>query len=273
MIHLLRKETNMTEIKRGTPEALRLQPFFTYTEETLVQSFFDGEFGVAWADDPLKPTCAAIYAGGFCFFAGDDQSPHTRELLCYLPDGTDFVIYVPENEKWAELFQEAWQGKYDVWNRFAIKKEGDIFDRKTLEQYAGSLTEPFIIRQIDAELYDRVEMDPLFTDFVYNFEGKEDFLRRGIGFIALDGDKVAGGASSYTIYHGGIEIEVDTDEKYRQKGIATACASRLILHCLENGLYPSWDAANMISVRLAEKLGYHFDYEYIVYAVDLKKGE
>ena len=35
----------------------------------------------------------------------------------------------------------------------------------------------------------------------------------------------------------------------------------LILQCLEEGLYPSWDAQNMISVHLAEKLGYELDHE------------
>ena len=40
-----------------------------------------------------------------------------------------------------------------------------------------------------------------------------------------------------------------------------------ILLCLEEGLYPSWDAQNMLSVHLAEKLGYEFDHEYTVYEV------
>ena len=37
--------------------------------------------------------------------------------------------------------------------------------------------------------------------------------------------------------------------------------------CLKEGLYPSWDAQNMNSVRLAEKLGYELDYEYAAYEV------
>ena len=40
-----------------------------------------------------------------------------------------------------------------------------------------------------------------------------------------------------------------------------------ILQCLEEGLYPSWDAQNMNSVHLAEKLGYEFDHEYTIYEV------
>ena len=47
---------------------------------------------------------------------------------------------------------------------------------------------------------------------------------------------------------------------------AFAC-SALILLCLEEGLYPSWDAQDMHSVRLAEKLGYEFDHAYMAYEV------
>ena len=42
----------------------------------------------------------------------------------------------------------------------------------------------------------------------------------------------------------------------------------MILSCLDEGLYPSWDAANWLSVMLAEKLGYKFDREYFVYVVE-----
>ena len=65
----------------------------------------------------------------------------------------------------------------------------------------------------------------------------------------------------------GIEIEVDTVESERRKHLATIVCSALILNCLKEGLYPSWDAQNRNSVRLAEKLGYVFDHEYAVYEV------
>ncbi len=44
-------------------------------------------------------------------------------------------------------------------------------------------------------------------------------------------------------------------------------SAALILRCLDEGLYPSWNAQNMKSVRLAEKLGYEFDHEYTTYEV------
>lgn len=70
---------------------------------------------------------------------------------------------------------------------------------------------------------------------------------------------------SYTVYNGGIEIEIDTKLQFRQKGLATACGAKLILECLGRNLYPSWDAHDLRSVALAEKLGYHMDKPYTVY--------
>ncbi len=75
------------------------------------------------------------------------------------------------------------------------------------------------------------------------------------------------GASSYSSYQGGIEIEIDTREDCRRKGLASVCGARLVLECLNRGMYPSWDAQNLWSVGLAEKLGYHFSHEYDAYEI------
>ena len=84
----------------------------------------------------------------------------------------------------------------------------------------------------------------------------------------MQAGRIVSGASSYTRYKEGIEIEVDTVESERRNRLATVACSALILRCLKEDLYPSWDAQNMNSVRLAEKLGYEFDHEYIAYEVD-----
>ena len=85
--------------------------------------------------------------------------------------------------------------------------------------------------------------------------------------VVIKSGRIVAGASSYTRYNEGIEIEVDTVEEERRKGLATVASAALILRCLDEGLYPGWDAQNMNSVHLAEKLGYEFDHEYTAYEV------
>ena len=93
------------------------------------------------------------------------------------------------------------------------------------------------------------------------------YLELGQGMVILKGGKIVSGASSYTRYREGIEIEVDTVPEERGKGLATAVCAALILGCLQEGLYPSWDAQNLTSVHMAQKLGYEFSHEYTVYEV------
>ena len=85
--------------------------------------------------------------------------------------------------------------------------------------------------------------------------------------VVIKSGRIVAGASSYTRYNEGIEIEVDTVEEERRKGLAAVASAALILRCLDEGLYPGWDAQNMNSVHLAEKLGYEFDHEYTAYEV------
>ena len=133
------------------------------------------------------------------------------------------------------------------------------------------LPEGYELKEIDAELYDRCLENPATADFVSSFESKEKYLKDGRGMVIVKNGEIVSGASSYTRYREGIEIEVDTVESERRKNLALIVCSALILRCLKEGLYPSWDAQNMGSVHLAEKLGYEFDHEYVAYEVATEK--
>ena len=125
---------------------------------------------------------------------------------------------------------------------------------------------------IDRELYPRILSGEWSRDLCSQFPDSTCYEQLGLGFAALKDGEIAGGASSYTVYNGGIEIEVDVKQEHRRKGIARACAARLILACLDRGLYPSWDAANPESLHLAETLGYHSGGSYISYEISFVKG-
>lgn len=63
-----------------------------------------------------------------------------------------------------------------------------------------------------------------------------------------------------------IEIQINTNKAYRRMGLATAVGATLLVHCLEHGIDPHWDAGTPASERVAEKLGYLPDstYEWLV---------
>jgi len=179
------------------------------------------------------------------------------------PEG--FVIMTPQNDEWAGLIEECYPDCTKNM-RYAIKKD-TRFDKALLKANVEKLPKGYELKEIDAELYDMCLADPVSADFVSSFESKEKYLKWGRGMVIMKDGAIVSGASSYTRYKDGIEIEVDTVESERRKGLATIVCSALILRCLEEGLYPSWDAQNMGSVHLAEKLGYEFAHEYAAYEV------
>lgn len=226
-------------------------------QETLIWSCLQKVMGKVFVTDPARPESAMAFVGCFAFVAGKPD----RELVLAKPEG--FVIMTPQNEAWAGLIEECFPDAKKT-ARYAIRKD-TRFDKDALQKIVSGLPAGYELKEIDAALYDLCLQDPVTADFVAPFGSKEKYLELGRGVVILKDGKIASGASSYTRYREGIEIEVDTFPEERRKGLASIACASLILLCLKEGLYPSWDAQNMDSVRLAEKLGYEFDHEYTVY--------
>lgn len=258
----------MIELTYGQMNAIA--PLFAYTEETMVLSVLQGHMGRAWADSAEHPTAARILVGDLMFLAGDAQSPCAQALVTHIPAERQvpFVLAAPEHAGWSRLIKENWpETRREYTRRYAIKKEPDCFDPEKLRAFAGRIPAGYAIRPIDSELYPKTFGLPFPADLCTNFESADHFLSRGIGYVALFGGEIVGGASSYTVYDDGIEIEIATHPEHRRRGLATALGATLILGCLDRGLYPSWDAANIESVGLAEKLGYHLAAPYDCYVL------
>lgn len=181
-----------------------------------------------------------------------------------------FIIMVPGDQAWAELIEETLGKKAKRTVRYAIKKEPDVFDREKLQRIVDGLPAGYELKLIDEALFERCRKIDWCRAWVEQYADYDTYQKYGLGVVLLKDGEPVSGASSYTGYIGGIEVQIDTREDHRRKGLALICGAKLILECLDRGLYPSWDAQNKWSVALAEKLGYHFDQEYTAYDVALE---
>ena len=237
----------------------KVESLFAGWEITLIYSCLQKVMGKVFVTDTENPKSAMAFVGVFAFVAGEPD----RELVINKPDG--FVVMVPQDERWSELIEECFPDARKF-TRYAIRKD-TVFDREKLEKMVAGLPEGYVLKKIDSDLYDLCLQDPVTFDFVSVFGSKERYLELGRGMMILKDGKFVSGASSYTRYKEGIEIEVDTIPSERRKGLASIVCSALILACLDEGLYPSWDAHDMNSVQLSKKFGYEFDHEYTAYEV------
>ena len=240
---------------------------FAGWQETLIWSCLDGSMGAVYAESDGKPKSAMAQIGDFCFFAGVPD----KNLVSFKPKEKvfqTFVIMCAQTENWNRLIEEVYGQNARRVTRYAIKKQPDVFNREKLQQIVQSLPAGFELKAIDQPLYRQALVNPLCRDWCSQFADYEQYQKHGLGFVILKEGQIVSGASSYSFYKGGVEIEIDTEEIWRGKGLAKIAGAKMVLECLNRGLYPSWDAANQASVHIAQTLGYSFDHEYICYHVN-----
>ncbi len=233
----------------------RLTALFDGWEETMVWSCLQGVMGRAMWNEGV--TAGLIASGDFCFLAGEPD----RALLARAAG----PILAPRTPDWHPLIEAYFGPRAIPETRYAIKKEPAIFDRRRLEALAAALPAGYELRLIDEAMVPVLLAQAWSRDLCAAFDSPADCCRRGVGVAALYEGVPVAGAGSYCVYRGGIEVEIDTRPDHRRRGLATACGARLILECLDRGLYPSWDAIDLRSAALAEKLGYRRGDPYPVY--------
>ena len=234
----------------------KIKAIFDGTKDTLVWSCLNGTMGEIYTDEEEKSASAVI--GDFCFLAGEPCRELIENAIC------DYVIMVPQDEKWSELIVENFGEKARKFTRYATKKEL-TFDIQSLE--CAKLPDGFEMKFIDNKIFDYCKNTYWCSDFVSQYKDFETYEELGLGVAVLKDDVLVSGASSYSAYKGGIEIQVDTKSGYRRQGLAYFACAKLILKCLEKGIFPSWDAHNLTSLALAQKLGYQFSHSYTAYEI------
>lgn len=234
-------------------------------QETIIWSCLQGVMGKMYSVDAEHLCSAMAVLGDFCFLAGEP----IRELLDGEKElrGKGFRILVPRDEAWARAIEEYYGSSAQKRVRYAFQKDGDIFDREKLGNAAGLLPEGVFLQMLDEECFHKCRAADWSRDLVSQYQDYDIYKKLALGVAAVKNGKVLAGASAYSRYRDGIEIEIDTEMSQRRKGLAYACGAKLILECLSRGLYPSWDAQNPASAALAGKLGYHFSHTYPVYEI------
>lgn len=207
--------------------------------------------GRGWMDSPLHPRCAVLTAGDF-LLCGGVPGPSARHLLrrALMSERREWLIDAPEG--WMAPLEAI--AKVSMITRYAFDPEIQP-ENAPLAARVERLPEGAALQPLEGAWLSACRQEAWSRDFVSQYTD-EDYARRGLGvLLTLDGRAVAG-ASSYLSYPGGIEVQVQTREGFERRGYATLASAGLILRAHERGLRATWDAANLASVRLAEKLGY-----------------
>ncbi|MCI8392846.1 MAG: GNAT family N-acetyltransferase [Clostridia bacterium] len=218
-------------------------------------SVLDGTMGEAYTDNISNPNFAILIVRKYCFMSGNIGKEDLHKLI---DNKLKQYIIIPSNSL-KNVIEEIFKDNINKLERYSIKKN-PIFDKQKLQKYIEKVPEEYHIQSIDNNIAKKIKEEK-FINITDNYE------KNGIGYCCIYNDEIIGVASSNIFYKDGIEVNIKVKDEYRRRGIATALASKLILKCLEENKSISWDAANLWSVSLAEKLGFEYDSTYNIYAL------
>ena len=240
----------------GAQAMQAVAPLFAGWPEMLIVSALEGTMGSVWTLQDA-PGGALAECADFLFLAAREISAARSLLTAWKREHAGrYAILAARDPALSALTPDVFADDAALTRRYAFHKGGEAFDRERLARFAASAPPEVELRPFDRETCGLAMQAPWSRSFCEQFRGADDFMARGLGVAALRGGELVGGASSYVCFSGGIEVQVETRKDMRRRGVALACCARLILTCLDRGLYPSWDAANLESVALALRLGY-----------------
>jgi len=228
-----------------------------------VVSALSGLMGTVSVDDLERPTVGHIILAWANILAGDAKSDEADAMLRQILPNT---ILVGENARWVDAFHGRWGHRLEKWRRTAFGP-GE-WDVKKLTRLTQQLPIGYTIKQVTSseEVKSLILMGDGLVDF-RNYPSPEDFLNRGIAFIAKSKTEIVSGCTSYAIGGGKFDISVTTRREHQRQGLAQAVAARMILHGLEHEIEPCWDAPHEVAGVLATKLGFTTARPYTAYRV------
>ncbi len=231
--------------------AFHQTPRVDYSIECVVE----GQMGVAFVDDLERPTVFKIQSGPFVYFAGDASGRHAQEALDTI---TPDVLVMPAAPGWLEAMKQKHGKRLMPLERYRFSSERLSGEHvEALCRATAKYTVHRMDTMIAAQLWEQEHFRALAC-----FDSPEDFAQRGLGFYATVNDLLVGAAYSQLVCSHGIEVSVYVAPQQRERGLGTLLASHLVKACLESGRDAHWDAANLESCRLAQKLGYTFSGTY-----------
>ncbi|MHA2320206.1 MAG: GNAT family N-acetyltransferase [Candidatus Thorarchaeota archaeon] len=202
--------------------------------------------GSVWTNSTEAPTVARLQLAILNAVVGDSTSPDAIEIIQMIEP---MQLVFGHDDEWSRIIKDLWDERLGIQQRVLFSP--DSLDLVHLRHLRDQLPRGYKLERMDLDTIKRV--DKRIAMHIPTFFGSsEDFYKMGVAYCIKYDDEVISMASTYTPFTDMFEIQVDTaDTGHRRKGLATAVSAALMVHALENGIVPYWDAANEASIHLA----------------------
>jgi hypothetical protein len=234
-----------------------------HEESVFTECILSGDFGTITLDNCDPPQAALLSYADVIIPIGNANQPGVIDLIQSIPLDKGIIT---KDTAWKEKILDVLAKKTICLERYSFSNEN--LNPNHLRRLSADIPPGYTLKRIDYELAERLTIDPppLTRDHIFNFGTIQRFLELGFGCCILQEQEIVSAASTYAVSKSGIEIQVNTVESQRGKGLAMLVSANLVLESLDRKLQPHWDAANKTSAGLAERLGFtpQGSYEMIV---------
>ncbi len=207
--------------------------------------------GTLAADDPERPAVVRVSIGCYEIFGGDPAAPGATELVRTASRPRELLYGA--DPTWRSLIQRVHGAS--VFDRPMRGFDASALRTDHLREAVRRQPSGFELVRMDARWASQLDAD-LEPHGLQVYPSVAAFAAEGVGFAAVSQGRIACAATSYAACPGHLEVAIATREAFRGRGLAMSVSARLLLHCLEAGIRPHWNASNPVSQRLALRLGY-----------------
>lgn len=221
--------------------------------------------GELWMDKEDCPQTAMLFTDYTCYIDGESMGMEGIQKICEWIEKHNKASYqiVLQKKALEESIDKNLNAVMSPTKYLFQKTERHLMeinlpsiDITKVSKYVKEIPEDYVVREIDASLYNEAMQDRFLSNFVNGFQNASEFMENGFGYFLFYDGEIIGGVSSFVRYEKGVEVQIAIHPNHRGKHLARSLGAMFLLECYDRDLYPWWDCANPASERIAEQLGY-----------------
>lgn len=239
-------------------DKIRLAEIFPIPQLPAFKAYIDYDFGEIWCTNSLKSTSYMLLSGSFVYLFGEPNIQLIKNLSTN--SKVSKLTLIPLNTEWGKYLIN--QKSVNLIHKYRYRTNLCKFNEKIVRETIDNLKLEIRFMEINDSIFNEISHLSWCKTLCILFADYNKFKKLGSGFVAFRNDEIISCAMSYFVYSQGIEITVATQENYRNLGLATICAGKLIKKNMTKGLYCNWDATSLNSLNVAIKLGYILQEQY-----------
>ena len=217
----------------------------------VIDAVLEGRSGRVLTAGSDASRAAVLDYGCYRVPGGDPASSEARELLSDLTGPCEIVM--PDDDGWRARIAEIFGA------RVRDRSMASFVPGPELETRTAVLSKlvpaGYALRRMDANNAAMVGSD-VSPHGVEVMGGPARFAEHGFGWGLFADDVLACASTSYAVSARFVEVAIATHPAHRKRGLAACAAAAMIADALGRGLEPHWNAYNLVSKRLATRLGF-----------------